>query len=478
MIQEAKKKASLGHNNNNVATSAAAQSPTSLTPTATSLSSTAVTSSIAASPPPSSPTHQQTGSVLSQQIANQQTQQQQRQQTTSQQAPGSSEGDKLAHRLSPICVESIEKSSAEGKCEAAVVGGGNASPKEQRARVDGDGKQQQQQQYLHKFGKIRTPVGADEEKKPSSYKDLKEFGEQFKLSETKSKKRLPGKGTDTKTAELAQGKVKSDEKSADGLPKPTFSKSEEAPKSQDARLATSSESCHSSSHAVTTAAASASTTVVTGAGTSTSSTTPSPSEPPSPSSMKSALNPSAKEFNLNPSAKEFNPGNEGAKPYSPSPKPGLAKQPSFPGDAPHALVQQQQAYYHSQAVMIHPNGSEVMGSPNVQSVPVKQIYARPYMSAGPGGQAVYSIPAAVEFSGNAGNSGSPQIIASPQSGFIPAQNMAGQQVIIIQGPNGSVSYQPVVPGGQGQQYYSMQHHAHAMIRCVAPGGVHNRPIAF
>lgn len=43
------------------------------------------------------------------------------------------------------------------------------------------------------------------------------------------------------------------------------------------------------------------------------------------------------------------------------------------------MVQQQQGgYYHGQAaVMIHPNqGSEVL-SPTVQSLPVKQIYARP-----------------------------------------------------------------------------------------------------
>ena len=57
------------------------------------------------------------------------------------------------------------------------------------------------------------------------------------------------------------------------------------------------------------------------------------------------------------------------------------------------------------------------------------------MSSGPGGPAVYSIPAAVEFSNNGNNAG-PQLIAAPQPGFIPAQNMHGQQVLIIHGPNG------------------------------------------
>lgn len=123
-----------------------------------------------------------------------------------------------------------------------------------------------------------------------------------------------------------------------------------------------------------------------------------------------------------------------------------------------------QPYYHpgQPTVMIHPNGPPEVISPTVQSVPIKQVYARPYIP-GPGGSAVYSIPT-VQFNSNtnnANNSGA-QIIAAPQSGFI-SPSPSGQQMIIIHGPN--ESYQQVVQtGGQpGQQYaYPMQQ----VIRCA------------
>lgn len=60
------------------------------------------------------------------------------------------------------------------------------------------------------------------------------------------------------------------------------------------------------------------------------------------------------------------------------------------------------------------------------------------MSSGPGGPAVYSIPA-VEFSNNGGGN-QPQLIATPQSGFMPTQGMSGQQIIIVHGPNGSYQH--------------------------------------
>lgn len=464
VIQDAKKKASLGHG----VVPTLPQTPP-LIPTTTTLACSQVTASIISISPVTSPLQQPPLTQSSSQMQRQPTLPISSVPSTRSQSYNTEVAEKAVRHSSTVSLEAPEKSlvnfetkPSESAFQPAIPA--SVSPKDQRSRGE-DGKQ-----FLMKYGRIQT---AAEEKKESSLKELKDFGEHFKL-EAKPKKRLTGKIPDgtSKVPELpvksseTPTKLKSDERlpgtdDTDVTSKPVVSKTEDVrPVTSD--ITSTYTSPHSSPHLVVTtvpvspAVTNVSTLMATAV---TTVMSMAPLGEPSSPTMKSALNPTAKEFNLNPSAKEFNPVKESAvTTFSSSPKPPLSKQPSFPGEQVQQMVQQQ-AYYHSQAVMIHPNGSEVL-SPTVQSLPVKQIYARPYMSSGPGGPAVYSIPT-VEFSNNGNNSG-PQLIATPQSGFIPAQSISGQQVIIIHGPNGS--YQHVVPGGQSQQQYYMQQ----MIRCV-PG---------
>jgi len=319
--------------------------------------------------------------------------------------------------------------------------------KEQRVRGE-----ETKQPFLMKYGKVQS---APEEKKPGSYKELKEFGEQFKL-EPKPKKRSPKaveqapKVPEVLPPKAVEGTVPDIKTQEQVLPQSNSAGSSENSAQISTGLVTTS-----TVTVVSSISSVATTTVSSAATVSVSEDAPSPSR-------KSSLNPSAKEFTLSATAKEFNPGRDSNSPFTPSPKQSPAR-PSSSNNTPtqHTGAVPHQPYYHGNqqgTVMIHPNGPEVI-SPTVQSVPHK-IYARPYMP-GPGGSTTiqYSIPA-VPFNNN--NNNGPQIIAAPQSAGFISQNPSGQQMIIIH-PN--EPYQPIVqPGQPGQQYYPMQQ----MIRCV-PG---------
>ena len=137
VIQDAKKKASLGHGG--------VQTPP-LLPSVTTLPSSPVTLSLTTSSPVTSPIHQQSQAQI-----NQQAQRLQSNTLPTTRSHNNIEiAEKTAQRLSPVRTESSEKSpvNTEIKSESPITT--CVSPKDQRSRGD-DGKQ-----FLMKFGKIHT----------------------------------------------------------------------------------------------------------------------------------------------------------------------------------------------------------------------------------------------------------------------------------------------------------------------------------
>lgn len=478
MILEARKKAGMGQATVAYVESVATTTPTPVTSTTTTsitLSSCEVVPSVTTSAT-ATPSNNQVKPHVDSSVASSSSSTQSLSSNTRSPSNNNDATCKSSNRSSPVRVEGLEKNpppgnTVEPKHNTAILP--SIVPKDQRIRGD-----ENKQSFLMKYGRIQS-VG--EEKKGSTYKELKDFGEQFKLEPKPKKQPLP-KGTDA--ASKALEPVKTSDIVADAKfdkTEPAEERAEQTPlesktpmELENTPVSTPTLSQSSSSN-ITTAVATSSVTVVSTVASVpttlavTATTALSSNVEPSSPSRKTSLNPGAKEFTFNPSAKEFNPGKETAgSPLVASPKQSPARQNSAGTPVQQGVPVQHQPNYHGQAVMIHPNGPEVL-SPTVQSVPFKQIYAHPYISLGPGGSTVYSIPT-VQL--NNEHSGTPQLIAAPKSGFISAQTPPGQQMIIVH-PN--EPYQQVLQANQGQHYYPMQQ----MIRCVPghPAGNHVQPTA-
>jgi len=334
------------------------------------------------------------------------------------------------------------------------------------------------QDGLMKFGKFVPAVNPEEEKQPD-LNSLKEFSEQFKLSESKSR---TTKKSAPKTSEVPNRPRSVDEKH------PEQDVNDKSNDKTQAPLHSQAAQADGASKHVT----SVTSTVTSTLATSTITSTVSLENKSTP--INSTLSASAKEFSFNPGAKEFKP--------TFSPKPQVHRQSSYTqgggqqgqpsgGHAgvqhhqPHHVSQQQhQQYYsvhpqHPSSILVNPHHNahqEALNAQHVQHMQsVKPMFAtRPAYYPGVGGQTVFSIPtgAGAEFANNANNQ---QIIAAggpsanQPAGFIPhphqnTVNAAGQPQIYFFPPQHNAAaaagnmYQQSVLQQQGQGMFPVQPH--------------------